>query len=114
MLLYFGLGCQASTCKTYDTFRKCFPFMCKMNKTNRLFYAFSHFRHWFVELYEQLRGSKGRLLTDIKYWNDGNEIDVSDIGDMVVMSAFSRCGGTSGEWNKNLKKSKYSNNKWTE
>ena len=52
MMLYMGLGCDGSVAKTYDTARKIFPFMFKINKFNRLLYAISHLRHWAVEIFK--------------------------------------------------------------
>lgn len=46
MLLYLGIGCDAEVCTTLHAIRRYFPFLFKINKVTRLFYAFSHSYHW--------------------------------------------------------------------
>ena len=101
MMLYFGLGCDGRVAKTYDNIRKMIPFMFKINKLNKIFYAFCHARHWIVEL---IYGKYTSQLHDIKFFVNKNEIDVSEIGDTILMNIFSRSGGVKHEWSDNLDK----------
>lgn len=52
MLLYLGIGCDGAVAYTLHKLRKKFPFIFLFNKLTRLYYAFSHFSHWFPELWK--------------------------------------------------------------
>lgn len=104
MMLYFGVGCDGAVAKTLDTMRKKFPFMFVANKITRLFYAFSHIRHWIPQW---VRGVQSVRMGDLKFYLDGVLKDISGLANLIFINTFSRQGGICGEWDDNLKLEKY-------
>lgn len=71
MLLYLGIGCDGAVAYTLHKLRKKFPYIFLFNKLTRLYYAFSHFSHWFPELW---KGSQQNKLKKMHLILDGKPI----------------------------------------
>lgn len=104
MLNYFGLGCDGQVAKTLDIMRKRYPFLFRINKITRLFYAGAWFKNFFKELYY---GKKSSKLTNIEAEIDGKRKRVDHVANLVTLNCYSRQGGLSHEWDKYRVKPQY-------
>lgn len=105
MLLYLGLGCDGKVAKTVDVFRNRFPFLFRSNKVNRFFYFASFMTYWIPDLLGLIKTK----LNDINFFIDKKQVKIDHLSNVIILNCFSRMGGISHEWSKNLKKKENKN-----